>query len=92
MSTVLSFEQMFPCMAAVGDYLGGMRPVRFDDGMWQFRIQSIVYSPKLKPYDLEMFCQNNLDQYDKFYDENWDDIKVLKPLPAIKIFWLTTTE
>ena len=45
----LSFEQMFPGIAAAGDYLGGLKPVRFDDGDWQLRIESTVYSPKLEP-------------------------------------------
>lgn len=96
MNPGLTFDQMFPYMAAVGDYLGGLKPVCFDDGAWQFRTQdkksSAVYSPRLKPFDLEKFCQNNLDQYTKFYDENWDAVKIPKSLPAIKIFWINETE
>ena len=64
MGAGLSFEKMFPGLAAVSEYLGGLKPIRFDDGTWQIRIENkkscIVYSPKLSPFDLDKFC------YEKF--------------------------
>ena len=96
MDDSLSFEQMFPGLSAVSQYLKGLKPIRFDDGTWQLRIENkkscIVYSPKLKPLDLDIFCYNNLDKYEKFYNENWDDINGSGPLPAMKIFWINEKE
>lgn len=90
----LSFEQMFPYVAAVGDYLGGLKPIYFDDGAWQFKIEgeeTIVYSPRLKPDDLEKFCQDNFEQYEKFYDENERAVEGFESLPPIKLFWINGT-
>lgn len=88
--------QRYPYTVAVTDYLGGMPLAIFSDGTHQLMDQDVfppaIYSPRLHPEELELFCKAKLGRYEQFYNEHEPAIENYDPIPAIEPFWDNDTE
>lgn len=80
----------FPCTAEVEVLLGGVPVAVFDDGTEQFTDDYgdpvYVYSPRLKPDELEKFCEDNMDKYMDFHQKYERQILRCERIPMEK-FW-----
>ena len=69
----------------------GSDVTRFDDGTCQITSFSngcrYVYSPRLLPTQLEIFCKTNISFYKAFYDENFTNVEKGNLLP-FSPFWI----
>lgn len=81
----------YPNIAAVEDYLGGIGRVKFEDGTVQFArmdtYPDVVYSPRLIPHQLEVFCKRNLDRYRQYCEQLIEAALFKQPDPPIERFW-----
>lgn len=82
----------FPSTALVENYLGGVGCLMFPDGTVQFAenetYPGIVYSPRLTEEQLEDFCEDNIDKYEAYFNDNFKAIDAGDEVPPIDNFWL----
>lgn len=80
-----------PNIAEVECLLGGIGTLCFSDGTMQFAeykaYPDVVYSPRLTEEDLEVFCKQNMAQYEAYYRANSEKIDAYEEAPPIKMFW-----
>jgi hypothetical protein len=81
----------FPNIAFVEGFLGGVGRLVFTDNTLQFAenetYPDVIYSPRLTEIELELFCKNNIGQYEKYFDDNFEAIDQGGELPPINRFW-----
>jgi hypothetical protein len=84
--------QNYPATAAVEVLLGGVGRVVFPDGSEQFfdegdeEGEGFVYSPRLQPDALELFCRENMERYDAFNKKHAAAINRFEQVP-MPHFW-----
>jgi hypothetical protein len=80
----------FPFTGMVEVLLGGIGRLMFPDGTHQFAenetYPQIVYSPRLAPAELEVFCKQNIAAYRQHHAIHRDAIHE-GDAPAISRFW-----
>lgn len=80
----------FPNTTAVEILLGGVGRLMFPDGTEQFVDDGVepalIYSPRLKPDELERFCGQNLDRYERFHQEHEEQLVNYESV-AMEAFW-----
>lgn len=80
-----------PNIAMVEGLLGGVGRLVFPDGTVQFAenetYPEVVYSPRMKVDELEVFCKSNLSKYEAYFDTNFAAIDKGDELPPISVFW-----
>lgn len=81
----------YPSVAAVESYLGGVGLLVFPNGTVQFAesdsFPDVVYSPRMKECDLELFCKYHMEKYKRYFDENFEVINQGEKLPPFERFW-----
>lgn len=79
-----------PYTTAVEILLGGMGRLMFPDGTEQFvdddAEPALIYSPRLLPDDLERFCEQNLDRYERFHQEHEEQLMNFERV-EMEAFW-----
>lgn len=79
-----------PFITKVELLLGGMAQSMFADGTYQFADQDctpvVVYSPRLPELELEAFCRENIERYQKHYEQNKEAIDNYET-HVIEPFW-----
>lgn len=80
----------FPNISHIEMLLGGVTPIEYDDGTFQFvstdEGEQFVYSPRLPKRKLELFCRDHRDQYQKISDENIAQVAAFLDF-KIEPFW-----
>jgi hypothetical protein len=84
-------SERYPNTAAVECFLGGVGLLMFPDGTVQFAENStypdVIYSPRMTEGELEVFCRDNLSEYEQYFEENFETIDLGDLPPPIKRFW-----
>lgn len=79
-----------PNTTAVEILLGGVGRLMFPDGTEQFvdddSDPALIYSPRLKPEELERFCEQHLDHYERFHQAHKEQLMNAEPV-AMAAFW-----
>jgi hypothetical protein len=79
-----------PNTTAVEILLGGVGRLMFPDGTEQFvdddAEPALIYSPRLKPSDLERFCEQHLDHYERFHQAHEEKLMNDERV-AMEAFW-----
>jgi hypothetical protein len=79
-----------PNITAVEILLGCVGRLTFPDGTQQFIDNDeepvLIYSPRLTPEELERFCDQHLDHYKRFHQENEEQLKDFERV-AMEAFW-----
>lgn len=79
-----------PHTTAVEILLGGVGRLMFPDGTEQFvdddNEPALIYSPRLKPDELERFCERNLNRYERFHQEHEEKLMRSERV-AMEVFW-----
>lgn len=79
-----------PMTTRVEWLLGGVSRTIFPDGTHQFSDSygepEHIYSPRLAPAELELFCMKNIKHYELFYHEHGADLLMSERIP-MKAFW-----
>lgn len=79
-----------PNTTAVEILLGGVGRLMFPDGTEQFvdddAEPALIYSPRLKPGDLERFCEQHLDHYERFHQAHEERLMNAERV-AMQAFW-----
>lgn len=79
-----------PNTTAVEILLGGVGRLMFPDGTEQFVDDDVepalIYSPRLKPGELERFCEQHLDHYERFHQAHEEKLMNDERV-AMEAFW-----
>lgn len=81
----------YPNTAKVEMLLGGVGRLMFPDDTLQFAendsYPETVYSPRLNENELEMFCKENMERYQAYYEQHKEALIEFQPAPPIDRFW-----
>jgi len=79
-----------PNTTAVEILLGGVGRLMFPDGTQQFVDNDeepvLIYSPRLTPDELEQFCEQHLERYERFHQEHEEQLMDFERV-AMEAFW-----
>jgi len=86
-SIYLDLNPKYKIFQDVEIYLGGIGRVIFEDDTEQFLDEfGNEFSPRLPEKELAEFCEENINKYETFHDENVSLI-IRCETPAINPFW-----
>lgn len=82
-------EINFPYITMVEELLGGIGRTTHFDKTYQFENQDLgfIFSPRLSQVKLEEFCKENIDKYQKYFNENKELILNFENCAPIIPFW-----
>lgn len=94
LNTIIHFDpnasKTAPNTTAVEILLGGVGRLMFPDGTEQFvdddAEPALIYSPRLKPGELERFCEQHLDHYERFHQAHEEQLMNDERV-AMEAFW-----